>query len=109
MTFVCNVSFEEYYNGIKVYTGKQFNGAISLGLYIISKESMWKYNRTQTREHEYGHTIQSLYLGPLYLPTVGLVSLGWNVVRYMSSNLRKKSYYSIWPENWADKLGGVIR
>lgn len=27
--------------------------------------------------HEYGHTVQSLILGPLYLPVVGLPSLLW--------------------------------
>ena len=28
--------------------------------------------------HEYGHTIQSLWLGPLYLPAAGLPSALWN-------------------------------
>lgn len=59
--------------------------------------------------HEYGHTIQSRKLGPLYLLAVGLPSIVW---AGCFKNYRKKkdiSYYSVYPENWADKLGGVRR
>ena len=103
-----NVTYKETFNGIKIYAGK-FPGGISLGLYILMDETSWKYNRGQIKEHEYGHTRQSLKWGWLYLPTVGLCSVGWNVLRKMSSKLRSKSYYSVWPESEADALGGVNR
>lgn len=60
-------------------------------------------------KHEHGHTIQSRYLGWLYLPVIGLPSLGW---AWLGKGYRKKtgrSYYWFYTESWADKLGGVER
>ena len=57
--------------------------------------------------HEYGHSIQSLILGPFYLPVIGLPSLIWaNSPRYITR--RKKGRYrytSFYPEKWANHLG----
>ena len=53
--------------------------------------------------HEYGHTIQSLILGPLYLPFVGLPSLLWAGC-YRLFRIRR-AYVSVYPENWAEHLG----
>ena len=104
LTKIYDVKYSETYKGIDVYEGK-FSGAISLGLYIIMKEDAPK----NTKKHEWGHTRQSLHLGWLYLLTVGLVSGTWCLLRKVSKKLRQKNYYSIWPENKADKYGGVNR
>jgi len=59
--------------------------------------------------HEYGHTIQSHKLGPLYLLVIGLPSVVW---AGCFENYRKKhniSYYSFYTEASADKLGRVKR
>lgn len=57
--------------------------------------------------HEYGHTVQSLILGPLYLPVIGLPSAIWlNTPRF--SNRRhnaQSSYYAFYTERWANRLG----
>ncbi|MBR3124190.1 MAG: hypothetical protein IKF42_01980, partial [Mogibacterium sp.] len=47
-------------------------------------------------EHEYGHTLQSLILGPFYLLVVGAPSMLWNRLPYFRSKRKKtgKSYYS---------------
>lgn len=50
-------------------------------------------------EHEYGHWLQEKALGPLYLPTAGLVS---TVMQYRFA--RRGRYYRGWPESWADDL-----
>ena len=57
--------------------------------------------------HEYGHCVQSLILGPLYLPLVGLPSLLWsNVPRFERYRLKRKmSYYDFLPERSASQLG----
>ena len=96
------------YKGIPIYAG-DFPGGISLGLYILMGYSSWEYNRNSIRDHEWGHTRQSIRLGWLYLPTVGLCSICWVGLRRISSKLRNKSYYSVWPENQADKFGGVSK
>lgn len=78
------------------------SGAVSLGKYIISYENA---NYFSTIKHEYGHCKQSMYLGWLYLPIIGLPSLIWNCI-YQYTN---KDYYWLFCEKWADKLGGVKR
>lgn len=108
LTKLYNVEYKETFKGIQIYAG-DFPGGISLGLYILMNEKSWEYNRGRIKEHEWGHTRQSIRFGWLYLSTVGLCSILWNALRMMFSKLRSKDYYSVWPENQADKLGGVIR
>ena len=57
--------------------------------------------------HEYGHTRQSLLLGPFYLPLIGLPSLIWNRLPYFRRQRKahKKAYYAFFPERWANELG----
>ena len=73
-------------------------GGVSLGLFIfVSHESLCY--------HEYGHFLQSLLLGPLYLPVVGLPSLVWALLYKRSRRSRLRAYESVFPENWAETLG----
>lgn len=58
-------------------------------------------------KHEYGHTIQSKYLGLLYLLVIGLPSLIWAQCFMWYWSREGKSYYDFYPEKWANKLGGV--
>ena len=57
--------------------------------------------------HEYGHTIQSLILGPTYLPVMVLPSLIWAGLPLLKRRreLRGTSYYSFYTERTADALG----
>lgn len=104
LTKIYDVKYSETYKGIDVYKGK-FSGGISLGLYILMSD----YGEDDMKNHEWGHTKQSLRWGWLYLPTVGLVSFTWCTLRRFISTWKEKDYYSIWPENKADEYGGVKR
>ena len=87
----------------------KFKGGLSLSTHIFLPEGVDPRTHAPNVLHEYGHTRQSRILGPLYLLVVGLPSIIW---AGCFENYRKKhniSYYSIYPENWADKLGGVKR
>ena len=67
-------------------------------------EAEWQNNYVK---HEYGHTIQSKMLGPLYLIVIGLPSLLW---AWLGENYRKEngvSYYAFYTEKWANTLGGA--
>lgn len=92
-----------------------FNSGISLGKYIIIEAEGSKRVSSATILHEHGHQIQSLYLGWLYLIIIGIPSAVFNNMwdRLFHKNWdwkkRSKWYYSRFPENWADKLGGVKR
>ena len=57
--------------------------------------------------HEYGHTIQSLILGPLYLLVIGLPSVIWLKTPALSRRRRERgvSYYTFYTERWANSLG----
>ncbi len=59
--------------------------------------------------HEYGHTIQSHKLGPIYLLVIGLPSLIWAGCFDKWREKHNKSYYWLYTEAWADKLSGVKR
>jgi hypothetical protein len=53
--------------------------------------------------HEFGHYRQSLLLGPLYLPLIGLPSVCWAMVK--KAGLFAAVPYCAFPtERWADRL-----
>ena len=68
--------------------------------------------RDVTRAHELGHAVQSRRHGPLYLLTVGLPSVSraayawWHLHR---TGRWWDRYYDAWPEDDADRLGGIRR
>ena len=70
------------------------------------RNSKWHHDYLM---HEYGHTIQSQKLGPIYLLVIGLPSLIWAGCFETWRIKHKKSYYVFYTEKWADKLGGVSR
>lgn len=86
------------------------NFGISLGSFIFwsrSDSAMIVINN-DNKEHEYGHSIQSLILGPLYLLVVGLPSIArvlYGMIFYAITKTRWQNYYAGYPENWADQLG----
>lgn len=102
-------------NGNFVYFASRMGGGISLGKYsIISsfyyREDMIEPLATAVAKHEaIGHGTQSRYLGPLYLPVVGLSSIIWAGLYGAVIPYTKNGYYKFWTEKWADKLGGVVR
>ena len=84
---------------------------VCLGKYIF----LYVGEGSESLKHEYGHSRQSLYLGPLYLPVVGIASAVFNNLwdrlfhKKWDGKRRIKWYYSRYPEDWADRLGGVAR
>jgi hypothetical protein len=98
------------YKDANVYSWKL--GGMSLGKYIFVpfKITPPKSRRVQEYiKHEYGHTVQSKYLGWSYLIVIGLFSLIWANCFEWYRKKTGKSYYWFYTEKWADKLGGVNR
>lgn len=75
-------------------------GDVSLGMFIFLRSTP-----KEDVMHEYGHTIQSMILGPAYLLIIGLPSFLW--CRF--GNYKGDQYYNFPTEKWADKLGRVQR
>ena len=59
--------------------------------------------------HEYGHSIQSMYLGPFYLIIIGIPSFIWACLYKIPAISKRWSYYDFYTEKWADHNGGVTR
>mgnify|MGYP003149463111 CR=1 FL=1 len=96
------IKSEKYQNSIIFRVKTSFFSGASLGKFTILKNS----HKMRTIKHEYGHFLQSLCFGPLYLLVIGVPStlrnLWWRV-----RSLPVEDYYKGYPEKWADKLGQV--
>ena len=81
-------------------------GSMSMGSFLFMHPS-WDPENRDLLAHEYGHTIQSLFFGPLYLLTVGLPSIVWagSPAMRVLRRERKISYDSVYPEKQATSLG----
>lgn len=95
--------------------------SISLGMFVfVTNDPLFYYGHLRDRYtaeefgnmllvHEYVHTIQSLVLGPFYLLLVGISSLLWSYLPHYEK-MRKSgmSYFSFWPEKWANLWGEAV-
>ena len=81
-------------------------GSMSMGRFLFMHPS-WTPENRDLLNHEYGHTIQSLMLGPTYLLAVGVPSILWAGLPRFKQMRRegRRSYYSVYPEKQASSLG----
>ena len=118
IVFLAHFKEKHYLYHGAIITGWENRASVSLGLFVfIARES--KCNGVEKNDdplselserlliHEYGHTIQSLMLGPLYLIIIGIPSALWCSLPYCKKKRKDKriSYYSFYTEKWADLLG----
>ncbi len=84
-------------------------GSMALGQFIFFGHRGCS-DEEEIRVHEYGHTVQSAFLGPLYLPLIGLPSLLWASLPYFERRRksRKLSYTDIFCESWASRWGEKV-
>ena len=98
----------QYFRGAVVTSWKR-DCCASIGCFIFMDEISF----TQSRPiliHEYGHTVQSVILGWLYLPVIFLPSVIWFSVPALKKFRREKkySYYKFYTEHWANYLAEKI-
>ena len=105
---IANAAFERVRWFIQLKDGQP----ISLGLFLFWADERSRYvtEAEVNRLHEYGHSIQSRLLGPLYLPLIGIPS----VMRALYAIWYRRhhghgwhGFYDGFPESWADRLAGV--
>ena len=109
LVFLVNIGCPHcIYRGSLMTEWKRQDG-VSLGLFAFVPKTYNEGLNEHLRRHEYGHCVQSMILGPLYLPVIGLPSLGWNVMpifqRYRKR--QKVNYEQFYTEAWANRLGGT--
>lgn len=84
----------------RTYECSKMKGGISLGNFIFVSPENAKKKAVIT--HEYGHVLQSHYLGWLYLFIIGIPSICWAIFKP-----ENKCYYSWYTESWANKIAGL--
>ena len=85
---------------------KIFSGCALVVIVLPKGFSKTYYDKTVA--HEHGHNIQSIMFGWLYLIFIGIPSICLNLLARKFKVISDK-YYTLYPEKWADKLGGVER
>ncbi|MBO5785850.1 MAG: hypothetical protein J6R45_00850 [Clostridia bacterium] len=103
--FLINVRRKHYFYKGAIITEWAQGGGISLGLFVFVEQSPREF----LVKHEYGHTLQSLMLGPLYIAVIGIPSFIWANLPYFRKKRKAEgiSYYSLYCEKWANALGGA--
>ena len=91
-------------------------GSASFGMFLFLSTRLSGVGEGEIRgygreilKHEYGHTFQSLMLGPLFLLIIGVPSLIWAGSPRLAKlrQKRKIPYNALYTERWADHLGKV--
>ncbi len=89
---------------------RRFSGGFTLGIFIFLTEPLLPDTEHDLRIHEYGHTVQSLYLGPLWSLVIGLPSMLWCNLPPFQRLRRDRAipYSALYCEGWADRLGQKV-
>lgn len=98
---------ERFHNAFVTYVSKENFGGVSIGIFIFMNPDRPEDWLHDTRIHEYGHTIQSLVLGPIWAFVIALPSVIWcgskRLIKYRKDN--NVSYYWLYCEGWANLWG----
>ena len=108
---ICKATPYTTYKDANVYSW-YINGGLSMGKYIFVPFKLAKPTSQKVQQyirHEYGHTIQSKYLGWFYLLIIAIPSLIWAGCFNWYRTKTGMSYYDFYTESSADRLGGVDR
>ena len=96
-----------YYHGA-VMVDWDKSSSMGLGMFIFFGHHMQESTYAKkVKVHEYGHTIQSCILGPLFLPVIGIPSFVWAFFPAFRKMRKEKgySYFDFYPEAWANYEG----
>jgi len=102
-----------------IVTGWKAKSSVSLGMFVFVTSDPYFAEKfegqigvdelsTRLLVHEYGHTIQSLILGPLYLLLIGIPSTLWGFFGGKKRKERKIPYGAFVTEKWANSLGESV-
>lgn len=118
LNFLIHIKDKHYFYHGAVITEWKNKSSVSLGMFVFVTSEPYFYEKLKsdyTKDelsyrllvHEYGHTIQSPILGPLYLIVIGIPSTLWGFLPYTNRMRREKkiSYFSFFTERWANELG----
>ncbi len=120
IVFLINIKNNHYFYHGAIITERNALSSVSLGMFVFTTTNPMKDKRIKDRipdgelskrllVHEYGHTIQSLIFGPLYLIVMGIPSMLWGFLPYFQNKRNNGvSYFSFFTEKFANYLGEKV-
>lgn len=105
VVFLANIRKKHYlYRNCVVTEWGSKDSSMGLGMFIFLGKC--DVADEKVLAHEYGHTVQSMILGPVFLFVIAFPSLFWANSRKMSDYRRRRgvSYYRFYPERWANHI-----
>ena len=121
LNFLLHIRDKHYFYHGAIITEWQDRTSVSMGMFVFVTKEPYFYEKLKdgyTKEelsrrllvHEYGHTIQSLILGPLYLIVMGIPSTLWGFLPACAKRRKEQgvSYFSFFTESWANRLGEKV-
>ena len=118
MVFLLNIGEKHFLFHGALVTQWKAKSSVSLGMFVFITQDPYFYDKLKENYakadladrmlvHEYGHTIQSLILGPLYLIAMGIPSTLWGFLPALNEKRKLEgiSYFSFFTEKWANTLG----
>lgn len=88
--------------------------SVGCGMFVfLGSERVFGGNLKMQRDtlvHEYGHAVQSLALGVLFIPLVALPSVAWAFAPFFVRLRRERgvSYYALYCESLANEIGDIV-
>lgn len=107
MFLVCKMlgyKSKKYKNAIVTKWNNKY-GSVSLGMFLFVTDD----EDEELVAHEYGHSLQSLFFGPLFLFVIGLPSICWAAFGDNYMKKHNKTYYDFYTEKFANELVGLDR
>ena len=120
MVFLINIKRKHFMYHGAVVTVTKAPSSVSLGMFVFITENPMEDKRIENKipnqelsqrllVHEYGHTIQSLIFGPLYLIVMGIPSTLWGFLPcYQRKRNEGYSYFSYFTEKFENFLGEKV-
>ena len=120
LVFLLNIKNKHYFYHGAIITERNAPSSVSLGMFVFTTSNPMKDKRIENKipddelskrllVHEYGHTIQSLIFGPLYLIVMGIPSTLWGFLpHYQKKRNQGVSYFSFFTEKFANFLGEKV-
>ena len=119
--FLIHIKEKHYFYHGAIITEWENKSSVYLGLFVFITSEPFFYDKLKDEYsmeelaqrllvHEYGHTIQSLLLGPLYLIIIGIPSTLWGFLPLLAKKRKEEglSYFSFFTEKWANGLGEKV-
>lgn len=102
IVFRKEVLFTKHQGRLRIHFTERNFGGVSMGVVIITSGGFISSGLVR---HELGHTIQSAWFGPLFIPLIAIPSGIRYQYRMRTKKSLKTAYDDIWFEGQATRLG----